>query len=565
MLSLLFIYLFITISCLLTGFLVYTYILKPNDVKNHFYKPVICYLITGLITITLVCQAIILFLPLNIYPKSIFIIILIILSIINKKKISAFSKYLLLKIQDCSPVIKAAFFATSGLILVMNAGPTQMDDTDSYHIQMVKWIQEYGTVPGIANLHERLGFNSSWFSSIAFFTFSYKNINFFTALNGMLSVWFTGYIFILIKRNSVTFPRLAISSFAIIALSLFCWPLIRGNAATCNYDFITTFIIFVLFTETILSSNKIIGFTFQYEWLIWPVYLLTIRLVNFPLLILSISIFFILLKQKKMKIALSGICFSLLLAIPFFVRNVMLSGYIFFPSLSFDWFAVDWKVDKEKIQQLLYYIKYYNRVGTGFQDLNITASLKFPQWISYWFHFMFPYDKLLLIPGLCGISTVLFLNKKITTILPFYRNIFFFAIIVQLLFWFLIAPDPRFVYGCLLCGIMSMVILLSSRLITSIWKRIGNLFITVFLSAIFLFTIRKVYKENYHNWFLPLSLPEPAVQNITVNNIQIHIPEKIMNNWNPRCYGTSLPCSYKIDSGLQARGTTITDGFRIRK
>ena len=43
------------------------------------------------------------------------------------------------------------------MVLTLNAGPTVMDDTDSYHIQMVKWIQEFGSVPGIANLHLRFG------------------------------------------------------------------------------------------------------------------------------------------------------------------------------------------------------------------------------------------------------------------------------------------------------------------------------------------------------------------------------------------------------------------------
>ena len=52
------------------------------------------------------------------------------------------------------------------MILVLNAGPFRMDDTDSYHIQMVKWIQEYGSVPGIANLHLTIWFNSSWFVSM---------------------------------------------------------------------------------------------------------------------------------------------------------------------------------------------------------------------------------------------------------------------------------------------------------------------------------------------------------------------------------------------------------------
>src|SRR6185503_10426523 len=110
------------------------------------------------------------------------------LTTINKKEIGAYSEYLLSKVKDCSPVIKATFFTILALILVMNAGPTQMDDTDSYHIQMVKWIQEYGTVPGIANLHERFGFNSSWFSSIALFSFSSKTTGGFTIMNSIISL-----------------------------------------------------------------------------------------------------------------------------------------------------------------------------------------------------------------------------------------------------------------------------------------------------------------------------------------------------------------------------------------
>ncbi len=67
-----------------------------------------------------------------------------------------------------------------------------MDDTSSYHIQMVKWIQEFGSVPGIANLHLRFGFNSSWFTSIALFSYPVSGLNIYSSLNGLLSIW-TGY------------------------------------------------------------------------------------------------------------------------------------------------------------------------------------------------------------------------------------------------------------------------------------------------------------------------------------------------------------------------------------
>ncbi|GBR74218.1 hypothetical protein NO1_1435 [Candidatus Termititenax aidoneus] len=35
-------------------------------------------------------------------------------------------------------------------------------DTDLYHAQIVRWYNEYGTVAGLGNLHNRFGYNSSW-------------------------------------------------------------------------------------------------------------------------------------------------------------------------------------------------------------------------------------------------------------------------------------------------------------------------------------------------------------------------------------------------------------------
>ena len=53
--------------------------------------------------------------------------------------------------------------------IIMASGPVGYFDTGLYHAQAVKWINEYGTVPGLGNLHHRLAFNSSWFYFSAFF------------------------------------------------------------------------------------------------------------------------------------------------------------------------------------------------------------------------------------------------------------------------------------------------------------------------------------------------------------------------------------------------------------
>jgi hypothetical protein len=42
-------------------------------------------------------------------------------------------------------------------------------DTDLYHAQVIRWYNEYGTPPGLGNLHSRLAFNSSWLSLAALF------------------------------------------------------------------------------------------------------------------------------------------------------------------------------------------------------------------------------------------------------------------------------------------------------------------------------------------------------------------------------------------------------------
>jgi hypothetical protein len=40
-------------------------------------------------------------------------------------------------------------------------------DTDLYHANAVRWMNDYGTPPGLATLHSRLGFNSSWLTFAA--------------------------------------------------------------------------------------------------------------------------------------------------------------------------------------------------------------------------------------------------------------------------------------------------------------------------------------------------------------------------------------------------------------
>src|SRR6266851_6548174 len=53
------------------------------------------------------------------------------------------------------------------LLALRSCGPCEYYDTGLYGAPSVRWIQTYPAIPGLANLHGRLGFNSSVFLCIA--------------------------------------------------------------------------------------------------------------------------------------------------------------------------------------------------------------------------------------------------------------------------------------------------------------------------------------------------------------------------------------------------------------
>ena len=550
MLTLIFYQIIITLSCLWSGILFYKFFPKKNE-----SRPIINYLVTGLILLTSLTQIIVLFFPINAYTKFGLLGLLILLSIIKRKN----TKFFIPEVKVSASLV--LFFIFWAVILLTNAGPTMMDDTESYHIQSIKWIQEYGSVPGIVNLHERFGFNSSWFSSVALFNFSTKTTGGFTVLNSVISLWLC-YWFIE-KFNQFQKENNLQAAFAIHLVFIVCllfWALIKGNATTTNYDYITTSIVLLLFTEVFFSEKT----SPRIEWIIWPAYLLTVRLINYPLLILSLFAFILFIKQKQTRQLLLPIAYCLLLIVPFLIRTIIIAGYPFYPATYFDLTNVDWKPDPQITERLLEFIKYFNRVATTYFDIEQTKALG-SAWIPAWFQHLFPYDKILVLAAFTGI---LFTVIKLRIQKKDYCKLIITGItILWLISWFIIAPDPRFVYGILLFGIFLFEYHLSSFVndFRSIKFLLSALVILMIAGLSYYLVSKPLKQKEYRNWISPLQLPQPPVKEFVIDGITFRIPGLINNNWNIRCYGTELPCLYEIDPRLKPRGKNISNGFHLEK
>jgi hypothetical protein len=137
-------------------------------------------------------------------------------------------------------------------------------DTKIYHLQIIKWNNEYGTVPGIANLYPRYGLGSNWFNLISIFKIpSFPNNN-YTWLNTTTVIWFflwlvNNWNYHRSKANtSVANNILSHLYLCILLFFFFEWELFRDAANSTNYDFIVTSLttVIVLFlVEDILLAN----------------------------------------------------------------------------------------------------------------------------------------------------------------------------------------------------------------------------------------------------------------------------------------------------------------------
>lgn len=556
MLYLLLYYILVSCICFWAGLIIYSFMPTANSEK----RSILHFLMTGLMALTAAGEWKALFSPVNGIALIWILIILSVITFFRKEKLSRTI------LRDCHTTLKRevlflpSLFCFLIMILVLNAGPSMMDDSESYHIQMVKWIQEFGSVPGLANLHLRFGFNSSWFSSIGLLSYPFPGFNSYFSLNGLIGLWFCYFLLerIFTSFSDISSGKINSQAWGYLVILIFCfinWPMIRGCITSANYDFIITICVIVLFSDLFKNAKNLPA-----EWLIWPIFLFTVRMINAPLLLLSLIYIFYSKPFSIRQCSLAAVT-GILFVVPFLARNIILSGYPFFPVYKIDWFSPDWKADRSRLVEISQYIKYFNRVNPMFLPMNETMTLRFPGWIASWYRYLFTFDKWLLTVSLLGYGFILVRIKRFSSTV---QRFFLFVMVFQLLCWFVLAPDPRFVQGALLFGIYAGIQMLPAMAIPN-----GKVlkFVTCTLAGfVLLYGVSKVLNDSsYRNFLAPARLPVPAVQTISVDHIEVHLPHRVLNNWNPRCYDLALPCLYMVDPRLEARGDHIGNGFRLRK
>jgi len=160
------------------------------------------------------------------------------------------------------------------------------------------------------------------------------------------------------------------------------------------------------------------------------------------------------------------IVIAIIVISPFIIRNYYLSGYLICPFPAIDIFKVDWKIPYENVLDEKLWIEGWAK-NSALPPLDV-VHMKISEWTIPWFKSLNFNDKMMVAVNASSVITII--------IMLFKRDLFLakiqVVILINLIFWFLMAPDTRFTYGFLFVGFSLIFSYLLKLLESSSYARI---------------------------------------------------------------------------------------------
>lgn len=317
-------------------------------------------IIFGLIFLTIFFSFWAFFFRLNYEIFYVTVLLSVILSILYRKDIKIYFENLKTQWKSFSSFYKKLFSYLVFLTAFKSSGLPFIIDNESYYIQTIKWLNEYGFVKGLANLHLFLAQNSGWHTLQAGLNFSFisdriNDINGFIFL--ICSFFYLSEFQKKQQKNWIGF---------VLIFNVLLFQFIDTPSPDLPLLLVSQ-ILFYFFLEkqTDTSTGKISVLLFL--WLIF------IKLTIAPLGLL------LLLWINKPKVLKFLLVLGTFFGILWIAKNSIISGYPLYP---FNYFAldVDWLVP----EKLRFFIDNLTRKASYFNNSNLPDP-SFYEKLKHWF------------------------------------------------------------------------------------------------------------------------------------------------------------------------------------
>ncbi|MFH1827613.1 MAG: hypothetical protein ABH812_04300 [bacterium] len=432
-------------------------------------------------------------------------------------------------------------------------------DTFLYHFNSVRWIHDYPAIPGLANLHDRLGFNSVLFLLGAFVDNVFMSGNSVRITLPFLSVAMVASVLkvLFCQKGNIQQKIFAVTSILyIIAI------LLRGLVNSYSTD-VASLIFVILFALYFLADKQ------NFRLLI----LFVILSVMFKLSAIPILVFLPYLLFKSKKVA-NNLLILGILGLGYISRNIIQTGWPLYPLPIFK-LPFDWSVPANNVRFAANAIKAYTRMPGN----NYLESLKMPflNWFPIWFEKFFLTIEFKLFVFAIIISFISFspiITKK-------YKNFKTISLILYsllgLFYVFITAPSVRFAsiyfYLFLSCALVPIVSYLYDKNIKHIMLIRKVLVFNcckiypIILLLIFFYLSFNLFKSG-PNFITQYIFIKPSLyqthhvyQKMLSNKIDvIYIPDT-----GNQCGDSPLPCTPYFNINLKYRKSgDIRQGFLLK-
>ncbi len=454
---------------------------------------------------------------------------------------------------------------------------SEFHDTGMYHLNAVRWTSTYPIVPGLGNLHSRLGFSTGFFLFTSLLNAGPWLDKTFHITNGVL------YLVLMAQSAWAVVPMLRSGHtdsyhFLLFPFSVVVWfLLLTGTIIPSISNDPSIFVLGVVVAAQIIYLIEAPHLSKQQTTyrVIWIVLLSSAGVAikyNFAVMGVGFCLMALYIWNQRFgswwlipALTRLGVISMVagVIILPAMARSIILTGYPGYP-LTVAPVAVEWRIDEDYAHLETEFIRNFARnpqrafgkPPPGWGWLGIWLDQRFrPNYLRDHIYFSIPFvtsvGAAVLLGG--GLSR----HKRVKVM----RWVFFLPLLASLVFWFVVAPAPRF------SG--ASIWLLSIGLITLLFEKIGwgqhRWHIHLILAALIVATpMPFVLSKSVRPWIEPgpvnglYRLPKPIL-NPYVTESRLFVWTSAKNN---QCWDAPLPCTPYPHPNLRLRvEDDISQGF----
>ncbi len=399
MLSVIVIWLYIGITTFIIGYGVLRVITRhlPYCTLNAD-----AYFMCGLVSVTVYAQFFSLFSGVGLAANLVLCVLCALIILVNRKAFAETVRLMVFSTEETFS--RFVFGAVLVLFLIFAYGASRgmiHYDTGLYHAQSIRWIEEYGAVRGLGNLHCRLAYNSSSFALSALYSMAFLGGPSFHCAAGWLS--FLLAVVCLSIGKSLRAGRIRTSDFARVMCVYYLVNIFDEMISPAS-DYFMVLVAFYIVIRWLDLSERGEKTILPYALLcVLGVFLMTVKLSAALILLLTVYPACRLTGEKRWGETGAYLGLGILTALPFFIRNVVISGWLVYPFTQIDLFDVVWKIPRGLADYDAREIQVW---GRGYTDV---AQFDMPvrEWLPGWFGTLAGSDKVFVLAAVAAVAVLL--------------------------------------------------------------------------------------------------------------------------------------------------------------